>query len=487
MSNDTPRNSLSMLRKSKMLELEKANADLISKNNEYENVICQLRRDMEMLKSQSILNQPQQFQSQSEQIQIGQPNQQHEQRQHQTQQFQQTQHQAYQTDEDELEFETGRFNHEDQEWTQVKNKKKRLRESPNISQPNKKQNKPDDYWLGKENSNRYEILENPEESQDNTDPVDQPCKPPPIFVDKVENIQPLLSLLNQHVDGQYDIKTLNNNLVKITPRTIDSYKTIVSELDKKKTEFYTYKPKNERGFKVVMRGMHPSTDIETIKQELKNIGHEVTNIWNIWNKTKNIRYPLFEIELKSNTNNKDIYAIRELMYCKISFEPPKPKKTPPQCSNCQQYGHTRSFCRRPPKCIKCAGNHSSKMCERQKWGNQVKCALCSGNHPANYKGCKVFKQINGLQSLPGRTTNNNPVAMTRGPANTTGEKTYANITRVNHENSQEQFNQNRQHVSTTQTPIMQDIPQMLNMLHQLMQQMTNIIVNITSRISQNGN
>lgn len=77
--------------------------------------------------------------------------------------------------------------------------------------------------------------------------------------------------------------------------------------------------------------------------------------------------------------------------------------------------------------------------------------------------------------------------MIRGPANTTGEKTYANITREIHENSQEQLKQNRQHVSATQAPLLQDIPQMLNMLHQLMQQMTNIIVNITSRISQNGN
>ena len=44
--------------------------------------------------------------------------------------------------------------------------------------------------------------------------------------------------------------------------TEDEVNKIVKELEIKKTEFYTYKPKIERGFKIILRGMHPSIDTE---------------------------------------------------------------------------------------------------------------------------------------------------------------------------------------------------------------------------------
>lgn len=469
MANETPRNSLSLFRRSKMLELEKANAELIAKNNEYEKAIHQLRQDLKSLQAQTqhkeLPTQPQTLNQQ------GQP---------------------YETDEEELEAEIGRFNRtqepqgttdKNQEWTTVKNKKKRVRDSPNIQQTKTKQNMSNSYWLGTVTSNRFEELTNNDNVPDNLDSLERPCKPPPIFVDKVDNINPLLLLLNQLVKGQYDVKTIKTDLVKILPKTIESYKIIVAELDKKKTEFYTYKPKTERGFKVIMRGMHPSTDTEMIKEELLSLGHEVTHVWNIKNKSRNISYPLFEIEMKTNSNNKDIYSVKNLMYCKVSFEPPKPKKSPPQCSNCQQYGHTKSFCRRPPKCIKCAGSHPSKLCERQQWGDQVKCVLCSGNHPANYKGCKVFKQLNGHQNniLPRRDVNVEDA--NRFTQSTNGE-TYASVSRINN-NQQENTNQSRQPETNSQFSSLQEVPQMLGLLQQLLQQMTHLIINISSKITKN--
>ena len=65
----------------------------------------------------------------------------------------------------------------------------------------------------------------------------------------------------------------------------------------------------------------------------------------------------------------------------------------PQCGNCQQYGHTKSYCRRCPICIKCAGDHSSKNCPQQNRSKDIKCVLFNGNHRANYKGCLVYHEI----------------------------------------------------------------------------------------------
>jgi len=46
-------------------------------------------------------------------------------------------------------------------------------------------------------------------------------------------------------------------------------------------EFHTYKPKQERSFKVVLKHIHATTNVDDIKKEIGNLGHTVTNIWNI--------------------------------------------------------------------------------------------------------------------------------------------------------------------------------------------------------------
>ncbi|XP_036347858.1 putative uncharacterized protein DDB_G0271606, partial [Rhagoletis pomonella] len=84
---------------------------------------------------------------------------------------------------------------------------------------------------------------------------------------------------------------------------------------------------------------------------------------------------MFIVELKANPNNKEIYDIKYLFTTKIVFEPPRPKREIPQCANCQQYGHTKAYCRRRPVCIKCAGPHLSADCSRKTKSNDVKCAL----------------------------------------------------------------------------------------------------------------
>jgi len=49
----------------------------------------------------------------------------------------------------------------------------------------------------------------------------------------------------------------------------------------KDTEFHTYKPKQERSFRVVLKNIHPSTDLNDTKKSLTDKGHVVTNIWNV--------------------------------------------------------------------------------------------------------------------------------------------------------------------------------------------------------------
>lgn len=78
-------------------------------------------------------------------------------------------------------------------------------------------------------------------------------KPPPIFVVGVTNISPLTTLLDNIAKGEYMIKIINNTQVKIQPGTSEKYTTIIKELKERNTEFHTYKIKQERSFRVILK------------------------------------------------------------------------------------------------------------------------------------------------------------------------------------------------------------------------------------------
>jgi hypothetical protein len=148
-------------------------------------------------------------------------------------------------------------------------------------------------------------------------------------------------LLDQVAPKQYETKSLANNQVKVQPATIASYRTITKALSDKQTEFHTYKPKEERSYRVVLKNSIPPTDIKT---EIEKLGHHVTNIWNITQSRTKLPLSMFFVDLKPAPNNKDIFKVEYLQQCRITFEPPKPKREIAQCANCQRYGHTRNYC-----------------------------------------------------------------------------------------------------------------------------------------------
>lgn len=364
-------------------------------------------------------------------------------------------------------------------WTEVTGKK-RQRSSPETVTSRRKQTKITSYWLSNPTptSNRYsELIVEQEQAISNEAPIKTP-RPPPIFVDKVENIQPLVTLLNEHAKDDYILKVLQKYQVKIQPNSPEIYSKIVKLLEERETEFYTYKPKQERSFKVVLKNMHHSTDIEEIKNALMERGHFVTNIWNIKQRNTKKPLPIFIIELKPDTNNKEVYNIKTLLHCRMYFEPPRPAREIPQCSNCQQYGHTKKYCRRKPKCIKCAGDHLSALCSRKGKLEDVKCVLCEGNHPANYKGCHIYRQLQKIKFPPPREkrtsnfTNNKPT-ITATETQTTKNISYAQAVK-----------------NDTKDSNLNDMKEMIEMFKQIMIQlstMNNLLITLTNKISHSVN
>ncbi|OWR42620.1 Nucleic-acid-binding protein from transposon X-element [Danaus plexippus plexippus] len=174
--------------------------------------------------------------------------------------------------------------------------------------------------------------------------------------------------------GEYEIKILQSKRVKIQAKSPEPYSTIYKKIKSRNTEFYTYNTKQERSFRVVLKCIHHSKDIDLWKEALEDLGHKPTNIWNVKNYKTKQPLPIYFIDLQPDINNKDIYTIKLLPGCRIEVETLRPKRTIPQ----------------KPNCVKCAGPHHTSKCSKKERSDEVKCVLCDENHPANYK-IKVTK------------------------------------------------------------------------------------------------
>ena len=65
-------------------------------------------------------------------------------------------------------------------------------------------------------------------------------KPKPIYIPKVENIQPLRDLLEEIIPSHYLLKVLRSDEIKIQLLNIDSYRIVTKALEDKNTEFHTF-------------------------------------------------------------------------------------------------------------------------------------------------------------------------------------------------------------------------------------------------------
>ena len=105
--------------------------------------------------------------------------------------------------------------------------------------------------------------------------------------------------------------------MKIISANSTHYSKIIDFFRSKETEFYTFKPKDQKGFIVILRNMHYSTDVGNIKRELSELGHEVMHVRNILHSRTKNQLSLFSFELKTNMNNRDIFSITDLLHCKL--------------------------------------------------------------------------------------------------------------------------------------------------------------------------
>ena len=136
---------------------------------------------------------------------------------------------------------------------------------------------------------------------------------------------------------EYKLK-ISNNSIKILPANPDAYRKLTKLLKNLNANFHSYKLKQERPFRVVLR----------------------------------------------------------LMNSIVNSEPPLVKKEIVQCKRCRRYGHTQKYCNHNFRGVKCAGNHPTDQCTKSP-ETPAKCIHRQGEHPANYKGCSAYKTLHNIK------------------------------------------------------------------------------------------
>lgn len=258
-------------------------------------------------------------------------------------------------------------------------------------------------------SNYYSILA----SEDNAEVPNKPLKeqkPPPIYVREqnnnllVDNIAALIGSNTFHV-----VSMLKGDVheTKVQVYSETNFRKVTNNFDEKKKNYYTYQLKSAKGLSVVIKGIESSVPTSEIKDALQSEGYEVKSIVNVINKNK-IPQPLFRVEIafdkhmiKKNEPH-PIYSKRYLLHRKITVEQPHKRKDPVQCQNCQEYGHTKTYCKLPAVCVICGDSHKTLECKGPKDDPKIKkCSNCGANHTANFRGCPIFVYMK--QRPPQRT------------------------------------------------------------------------------------
>lgn len=246
------------------------------------------------------------------------------------------------------------------------------------------------------------------ESQSGNAQVKNEKKPPPFFVQGINSLKVFKNMLATVGLIPEEIKALTSGDLKVVVKTADDYRKlrhalveVSSRPDAEKHEigsikFHTYRLPEDKPFTVFIRGLHHSTDVEDIKSELADAGHSVINLINVQikkkmnDKVKKIPLPLFKIDVSVNEKNRSLFDIRKLCGCTVTVEMPRKTTSLPQCTRCQDYGHTKNYCSRNPRCVKCGGAHLFNECRTTK-STSPKCANCGDKHTANYKGCSYYQ------------------------------------------------------------------------------------------------
>lgn len=245
-------------------------------------------------------------------------------------------------------------------------------------------------------TNRYgELPVDLTEDGENDPPPRKIVKPPPIVLYGIEDVNKLTELLKTVAETEdFTYKIVNRNQLRVSSTTTETYKRLTELVREHGLIGHTFNRKDKRNYRLVIKNLHPTTPVSAIKEEIELTGNSVVGeIINFKYGPEKKPSSTFFVNLLAGPENKAVKDLKYIYHQSVTIEDPRKRKYIAQCQRCQQYGHTKNYCMRPFRCVKCAQQHKTSECPKRDRSTPALCALCQGPHPANYKGCEVYRQI----------------------------------------------------------------------------------------------
>jgi hypothetical protein len=158
--------------------------------------------------------------------------------------------------------------------------------------------------------------------------------------------------------------------------------------------------------------------------------------------------PLFLVTLIRNAKSQEIFKLNSLNHIITTVESYMAQTGLKQCCNYQNFGHVRTNCKQPPRCLWCGGGHLHRECpEKTNTESTPRCCNCTllereNPHPASYRGCSHEK--GELQRRRAQRAPKGPSGRTFVSKFTSPQQSYAAALRQDKQHQQPQTTQTEQ-------------------------------------------
>ncbi|XP_026479148.1 uncharacterized protein LOC113385508 [Ctenocephalides felis] len=182
---------------------------------------------------------------------------------------------------------------------------------------------------------------------------------------------------------------------RITTYSEGDYKKVYESLKQDIKKFYTFPQKGSEFIKIVAAGIPPYVTSDEIYQGLiiefcrieKAIQMTKTNVLG-----EKIKLPVFVLFFHHEQDMARIRNKKHLAGYAVKWDKYRSNGNITQCYNCQNFGHTSSYCNLQNRCVKCTKPHEAFSCPKTR-AEPAQCINCLGNHPANFKSCPKLLEI----------------------------------------------------------------------------------------------
>ncbi|XP_076288585.1 uncharacterized protein LOC143213027 isoform X1 [Lasioglossum baleicum] len=228
-------------------------------------------------------------------------------------------------------------------------------------------------------------------------------KPPPIILhtDAVKNTIAQLS----NIINDFNIKRINNNKHILQTYSLENYKLACDKLRDLQIQFFTYTPKSDKNFTVLLKNIEGNFEPDEILYALTNLKTEGLTFVSVKRFTTKKAtdegrvLPIFIVQLSADSNIKNLSQIKSILHTIVKWEKIV-KRDRIQCVRCQRLGHVAGNCNLKYRCVKCEFDHKPGECLRSANSpaelekSTPYCVNCKQHgHPASYRGCPKILEI----------------------------------------------------------------------------------------------